>query len=195
MRSNTEWVISAGENGKSIPQKIGLKPEQGKGIEFEFDLLMELDQNHQATVTKDRTGKYQDVVIDKPGEDFGLALYEWLASGEAEVPSTAVPTNVSSETTPPPKETAAKTKTAAPKKPSTKANSFKEQGDKLVNEIGEVFNTVSETGDSYFSEEEKEVGRNLIGKTTLDEKGIKDLESFKDFVTEELEKRKPPKAA
>ena len=83
MRSKTEWVLTANKDGKAVPEKMGLAPEHGKGIEYEFDLLMELDQKHQATITKDRTGKYQDKVIDKPGEDFGVALYDWLSSGVA----------------------------------------------------------------------------------------------------------------
>jgi hypothetical protein len=195
MRSNTEWVIYAGENGKTAPQRIGLKPEQGKGIEFEFDLLMELDQNHQATVIKDRTGKYQDAVIDKPGEDFGLALYEWLASGKAEIPTVVPPKNEPSATTHPPKQATPKSKTPATKTPPPKANPLKEQGDKLVNEIGEVFNTVSPSGKSYFSEDEKAEGRSLVTATRLDEAGIKDLEVFKDFIAEELQKRQAEKAA
>ncbi len=55
MRSKTEWVIGTGENGKIAAEKLGLAPEQGKGIEYEFDLLLELKQNHFATITKDRT--------------------------------------------------------------------------------------------------------------------------------------------
>jgi len=71
MRSKTECLPVQNECGKMIPQKLGLAPEQGKGIEYEFDLLVELNQQHQATVTKDRTGKFQDETIEKPGEEFG----------------------------------------------------------------------------------------------------------------------------
>ncbi len=77
MRSATEWqTISDG--GRARPQRVGLKPEQGKGIEYEFDLLMQLSPEHIAEVIKDRTGRYQDALIDKPGEDFGQQLREWL---------------------------------------------------------------------------------------------------------------------
>ena len=64
MRSKTEWVIGEGKNGKVAPEKLGLTPEQGRGIEYEFDLLLEMNQKHQATVTKDRTGKFQDEAIE-----------------------------------------------------------------------------------------------------------------------------------
>lgn len=83
MRCDTEWQTTAGADGKARPVRIGLKPEQGKEIEYEFDLLLQFDQDHNATVLKDRTGKWQDVMIEKPGEDFGRALAAWLHDGAA----------------------------------------------------------------------------------------------------------------
>lgn len=82
MRSKTEWQ-SVIDNGKVKPVRIGLTPEQGKGIEYEFDQLIELSQEHTATIIKDRSGKYQDRVIDLIDEDFGRELVAWLADGEA----------------------------------------------------------------------------------------------------------------
>jgi hypothetical protein len=80
MRSKTEWT-TVDNNGKKSPQRVGLAPEQGKGIEYEFDLLVEISTEHVANVIKDRTGKFQDKLIDKPGEDFGQQLAAWLADG------------------------------------------------------------------------------------------------------------------
>ena len=81
MRSKTEWTTEQTDRGTSKPVRVGLAPEQGKGIEYEFDLLMEMSVDHIATVIKDRTGKYQDQLIDKPGEDFGKDLAVWLSDG------------------------------------------------------------------------------------------------------------------
>lgn len=78
MRSNTEWAAGADGQGRSKPIRVGLKPEQGKGIEYEFDLLLELNVEHVAEVIKDRTGKFQDKLIAKPDEHFGAALAAWL---------------------------------------------------------------------------------------------------------------------
>ncbi len=80
MRSKTEWT-TVDNNGKKSPQRVGLAPEQGKGIEYEFDLLVEISTEHVANVIKDRTGKFQDKLIDKPGEDFGRQLAAWLSDG------------------------------------------------------------------------------------------------------------------
>lgn len=86
-RSKTEWTNEKDPNtGKNKPVRVGLAPEQGKGIEYEFDLLMEINTEHFATVLKDRTGKYQDQFIEKPDEKFGHELAEWLASGIAPQP-------------------------------------------------------------------------------------------------------------
>jgi hypothetical protein len=81
MRAKTDYIISDDGKGKMKPQRVGLAPEQGKGIEYEFDLLAEINAEHYATIIKDRTGKYQDKGIDKPGEEFGAELVAWLNSG------------------------------------------------------------------------------------------------------------------
>ncbi|WP_010260718.1 ATP-binding protein [Treponema primitia] len=186
MRSNTEWVIGERKDGKSVPEKVGLKPEQGKGIEFEFDLLMELDQKHQATVTKDRTGKFQDESIDKPGEAFGVALYDWLSSGTVvPVPETK-PAKTGKAKTEPPKAVPAKTPLTEP----PIAGSVKEKGKKIVDEIGVIITANSESGNPYFTEMEKGESRKIIESIHSDEAGIKDLEDLKTFLNDELSKRK-----
>ena len=84
MRSKTEWVVEKDEEtGKVRPMRVGLAPEQGKGIEYEFDLLLEINHAHVASVIKDSTGgKFQDKLIVKPGEDFGRELARWLGNGK-----------------------------------------------------------------------------------------------------------------
>lgn len=99
MRSKTEWTTVDDGRGKKSPQRVGLAPEQGKNVEYEFDLLVEISTEHVANVIKDRTGKFQDKLIDKPGEDFGKQLAAWLADGVAPVARAAkapLPDNVKS---------------------------------------------------------------------------------------------------
>ena len=78
MRVETNWTTITNEKGKVVPVRVGEAPKQGKGIEYEFDMLMQMSQDHNAIVIKDRTGKYQDEVIPLPDEDFGKALADWL---------------------------------------------------------------------------------------------------------------------
>lgn len=86
MRSKTEWTTVDDGRGKKSPQRVGLAPEQGKGVEYEFDLLVEISTEHIANVIKDRTGKFQDKLLEKPGEDFGRELARWLSDGVAVEP-------------------------------------------------------------------------------------------------------------
>lgn len=82
MRTKTEWTINLDSNGKSNPTRVGLAPEQGKGIEYEFDMLMEISPDHVINVIKDRTGKFQDQIIQEPDEEFGKEIIAWLDEGQ-----------------------------------------------------------------------------------------------------------------
>ena len=82
MRCKTEYVLELNEKGKQVPRAIATVPEQGKGIEYEFDMLIQIDFSHNGEVKKDRTGKFQDAIIDKPDENFGKELMDWLSDGE-----------------------------------------------------------------------------------------------------------------
>ena len=85
MRAKTEWETN--ENKKLI--RVGTSPEQGKGIEYEFDFLIEITTDHIATIIKDRSGKFQDKIIKNPDESFGSELIEWLNEG-AYIPPKAI---------------------------------------------------------------------------------------------------------
>jgi energy-coupling factor transporter ATP-binding protein EcfA2 len=191
MRSKTEWVIGEGRNGKTAPEKMGLAPEQGKGIEYEFDLLVELNQRHQGVITKDRTGKFQDETIDKPGEEFGVALYEWLSSGNAVLPP------VPPVDTPPETVAAGNTKkaTAQPKTTQPAApTGYKAAGAAVIAEIGEILNAVTAAGQPCFLEDDKAEARQIVAAVKADAEGLKKLREFKAFLAGERAKREPQKA-
>jgi hypothetical protein len=192
MRSKTEWVIGEGRNGKIAPEKLGLAPEQGKGIEYEFDLLMELNQSHHAVITKDRTGKFQDETIEKPGEEFGVALYDWLSNGNAQIPATdtAQAEKTAVKTT---KAVSTVTKPKTENSTALKGNTLREQGDAVIKEIGDVITASFDEGTPYFTEDEKEEARQIIRETKLDDKGLSDLREFKIFLSDELAKRESQK--
>lgn len=130
MRSKTEWAMQTNDRGKQQPVRIGLAPEQGKGIEYEFDLLMVLSSDHFGTIEKDRTGHYQDRVIEKPGEMFGQELAAWLSDGKA-VPPPAQTAPVAPQAT-----QAASKATPAPEAP--KANIPRPQTDEEIMGVARV---------------------------------------------------------
>lgn len=81
MRSRTEWTIKK-DGDKNAPQRVGLAPDQGKDIEYEFDMLMEFGADLVANVIKDRSGRYQGKPYRKPGVKLGKELATWLQDGE-----------------------------------------------------------------------------------------------------------------
>jgi hypothetical protein len=84
MRSKTEYVIEEDDRGRKTPRKVGMRPEQKDGIEYEFDIVGDLDWGHVLTVSKTRCSVLADSVIAKPGAELATTVLEWL-SGGAEV--------------------------------------------------------------------------------------------------------------
>jgi hypothetical protein len=76
MRSKTEYVV---EQGK--PKKVGLKPVQRDGIEYEFRLLGEMDSENNLKITGRRN--FQNRVIPMPGAELAKELLQYLASEQA----------------------------------------------------------------------------------------------------------------
>ncbi|MBM9531343.1 AAA family ATPase [Desulfoprunum benzoelyticum] len=82
MRTKTVWEVVEGANGKKAPQKIGLKPEQREGMEYEFTVVLDLSlESHIATASKDRTSLF-DGRHFVPTVDTGKELRDWLESGQ-----------------------------------------------------------------------------------------------------------------
>lgn len=82
MRSRTAWATQEGSKGVA-PVRIGLEPKQREGMEYEYDLLMELTPENQASVIKDRTGRFTGLVLDQVTEGFGREMLAWLNEGDA----------------------------------------------------------------------------------------------------------------
>lgn len=84
MRSKTAYELVENEKGKLAPVKRGLAPIQRDGIEYEFTLMFDLDQNHNFICTKDRTGLFSNIDIPEPlNAEIASKLLTWLNSGEA----------------------------------------------------------------------------------------------------------------
>lgn len=82
MRSKTDYVIEEDQRGRKVPRKVGLKPEQREGIEYEFDIVGDLDHENTLIVTKSRAKKIANRVIPKPGADFAQEIADWLGDGK-----------------------------------------------------------------------------------------------------------------
>ncbi|HEY9410659.1 MAG TPA: ATP-binding protein [Jiangellaceae bacterium] len=83
LRVKTEYVIEENERGKKVPRKVGLKPEQREGVEYEFDLLGDMDHENTLTVSKSRIPALTRAVIKEPDAELGKAIRLWLEDGES----------------------------------------------------------------------------------------------------------------
>lgn len=80
MRSRMEYVQET-DGGKIVIRKVGLSPIQRPGMEYEFDIVCDMDWAHILRVSKTRCPAVVDAVIEKPGPEFMRAVKEWLQSG------------------------------------------------------------------------------------------------------------------
>jgi hypothetical protein len=84
MRSKTEYVQEKDSNtGKTVVRKVGLNPIQKDGMEFEFTSFLEIDAEHTAFGSKDRTG-IVDQKYFKITPQTGREFMRWLESGTGE---------------------------------------------------------------------------------------------------------------
>lgn len=86
MRAKQEYVQEKDDRtGKTTIKKVGLAPVQRDGMEYEMSIVLDIDINHVAHATKDRTslldGQYFTVT-----RDTGRQLLDWLESGEEAAP-------------------------------------------------------------------------------------------------------------
>lgn len=91
MRTKVEWVLEKNDKGKQVPKKVGLSPVQREGMEYEFSIVLDVDQEtHYATASKDRTSLFDGAMPAKISVDSGKMVLDWLNSG-AEVEPEAAP--------------------------------------------------------------------------------------------------------
>ena len=80
MRSKTEYVQTENERGYKEIRKVGLAPVQREGMDYEFGVVFDLGVNHLASVSKDRTGIFDEQIF-KLSQDTGKILRKWLDEG------------------------------------------------------------------------------------------------------------------
>lgn len=81
MRSKTEYVLQANERGKIEPRKVGLAPVQRDGLEYEFDIVADIDLDHNLVVSKTRCEELDGVVVHKPDAKMADTIKAWLSDG------------------------------------------------------------------------------------------------------------------
>ncbi|HEY9354081.1 MAG TPA: ATP-binding protein [Nocardioides sp.] len=84
MRAHTEWSLQTNANGRKEPVRLGTRPEQRKGVEYEFDVVAQMDTDNRLTVIKSRCPQLHALVVERPdGVDIAKTLLGWLNDGAA----------------------------------------------------------------------------------------------------------------
>lgn len=84
MRSKTEYILEQQKRGSktvNVPKKVGMAPVQRDGMEYEFDIIGDLDLDHNLIITKTRCLELDNEVIKKPDAEFGETVKAWLSDG------------------------------------------------------------------------------------------------------------------
>lgn len=87
MRTKTEYVIEEDERGKKVPRKVGMAPVQRDGLEYEFDVVGDMDLENNFLVSKTRCPALAGKVFKKPGKPLADILHAWLSDGETPPPA------------------------------------------------------------------------------------------------------------
>lgn len=88
MRTKMEYALEEDEKGKKRVRKLGMAPIQREGMDYEFGVVFDVDQErHFAKASKDRTSLFDadppQLLTPKHGERFR----EWIESGAAAPPA------------------------------------------------------------------------------------------------------------
>lgn len=77
IRSKVDYAVQTSKvTGKLEITKLGLQPQQRDDLDYEFDLVLDLDVENTARVTKTRYGGYlpMGATFNKPGEDLANGI-------------------------------------------------------------------------------------------------------------------------
>lgn len=79
LRTKMAYAMEENDRGKIMPVKIGLAPVQRENVEYEFDISMNIDSNHMASISKDTTflDGWYGIITPELGEQ----LRDWLNNG------------------------------------------------------------------------------------------------------------------
>lgn len=84
MRSKQEYSAEKGASGKTEVKKLGMAPIQRDGMEYEFDVVADMDIDNNMIIQKSRCSKLSGQIIPKPDKKVADTLKEWLRGAPVE---------------------------------------------------------------------------------------------------------------
>jgi hypothetical protein len=90
VRRKQDYDLSKDGNGKTKVEKAGTKEITREGFEYELTINFNLDERHNCTASKDRTGLFMDKPFFTITPETGKLIKQWCESGvEAPKPTPA----------------------------------------------------------------------------------------------------------
>lgn len=86
VRRKQDYDMVKDGNGKTKVVKVGLKEVTREGWEYDLTINLELDSNHNATASKDRTQLFMGKPAFVPSEKTGELIANWCEAGEDNLP-------------------------------------------------------------------------------------------------------------
>ena len=80
IRSKMEYMQTE-ENGKKVVKKVGMQPIQRDGLEYEFDIVADMDTDHNFIVSKTRCNTMDGFITNKPTAEVATTIKAWLDGG------------------------------------------------------------------------------------------------------------------
>lgn len=81
VRSKTDYIITE-RNGKNVPVKVGLAPITREGFDYEQTIQLDIDEQHMALSSKDRTGLFTGKPKFRITSDIGQIILKWCNQGD-----------------------------------------------------------------------------------------------------------------
>jgi hypothetical protein len=89
LRSKTAYSQEKDQGGKTVVRKVGLQPVQRDGMEYEFDVFLDMDAQNTGSVSKTRCPELTGRIFHKPGDELAAILKAWLSDGTVSVQHSA----------------------------------------------------------------------------------------------------------
>jgi hypothetical protein len=85
MRSKMEYVLEDDGKGRKVPRKVGMAPIQRDGVEYELDVVGDMNLENELVIGKTRCHSIAGKIFKHPGADVAKVLLAWVSEGAVEV--------------------------------------------------------------------------------------------------------------
>lgn len=102
VRSKTEYVQEKNDRGYTEIRKVGMASIQRDGMDYEYDITLDMDVAHNGVIGKTRCAELDGRSFPFPGEELAEILKAWLSDGAPAVEKSAAVASDSPQVQPEP---------------------------------------------------------------------------------------------